>query len=79
MSIIDLNEELKKRNGADSEHVYVDADGVKWFKYLCDYEHNKKKLSFFIWATSLDDADDKLYAIIDSGEIVGQVLHEQNQ
>ncbi|CAD6366712.1 hypothetical protein SHEWT2_01193 [Shewanella hafniensis] len=74
---------IKKRGGLfvddqpDSEQVFIDAQGVKWFKYGVEYiDGRSKTMSFHIWATSFDDANHRLKLIGNSGRVYGQVFCE---
>jgi len=75
-NIIDFQEMLLKKDGVDKSSEYTDDSGVVWGKYTCAFTHKNIKFAFEIWATSFDDADDKICAIIDNGEVVGRILEE---
>jgi hypothetical protein len=73
--IIDFTKEHDKRHGPDSEHVYIDGAGVKWFKFSCTYK-SLTDMSFYIWATSFEDAEDRLEKIKNTAVVDGQVYAE---
>lgn len=64
-------------NVPDDCHVYTDMHGTNWQEYVCEFVHRYQRFSFKIWARSDDDAEDKINAIIDNGEVVGQVYAEE--
>ncbi len=71
--IIDFNKELNAR-GLLEGNTYTDSDGVVWKEFSCGFDHSGKKFTFDIWAKSFEDADDKLCAIIESGEVLGEII-----
>jgi len=75
--IIDISAEREKKNGPDIKHVYIDASGVKWFEYACEFNFGNKEYAFNLWATSIDDCEERLDAIKKSGAVSGQILCEQ--
>lgn len=66
-----------KANAPDEEQTYVDEGGVKWFKYGVDYKDQRgARMSFYIWATSLEDANERLESIKANACVYGQIISE---
>ena len=70
--VIDINSKL---NGPDADCVWTDMNGIKWYKFDCSYDF-EKPYSFTIWATSMENAKERLSAIQSNGRVDGQVLSE---
>lgn len=71
-NIINLNERMWKMREESNQHVYIDEDGVKWYEYSYEFEHDGKKYGYGIWARSLNDAEEMLKNM-GSGIITGQI------
>jgi hypothetical protein len=74
-NVTSLDAHKTKLNAPDADQVYVDDDGVKWFKFGVDYtDQRARTMSFPIWATSLEDAQERLSLIKDNSRIYGQII-----
>lgn len=75
--ITDINKYRKNRNLPDAEFVFVDANGVTWYRFTAIYTDNKgSEMSFGFWALNHDDAKERLNAIKNNAFIFGQVYAE---
>ena len=75
-TVIDINVERSKRDCPDPKHVYTDDSGTKWYEFLCEYEWGDKKYCFNLWATSRENAELRINAIVESGEVLGPIHTE---
>lgn len=76
-NVLDLNARLAKANAPDSNQTYVDGDGVTWLKFGVEYKDQRgRTMTFDIWATSSEDAGERLQLIKENGKVYGQILHE---
>lgn len=68
--IIDINRASKP----DAENVFIDGDGVSWFKFTCTYVDNRgAEMGFTIWALDHSDADIRINTIKQSAKVDGQL------
>lgn len=75
--VVDLAAYKEKLNAPDADQVYVDADGVSWFKFGIEYTDGRgKTMTSDLWALSLDDAHDRLALLKDNGRVYGQIVSE---
>ena len=72
---IDLAAERNKREEPAPENVLVDDFGRKLYRFLCSYDLGPERYIFHLWAYDLEDADKKIQAIKESGQVDGQVFH----
>ena len=71
--IIDVTTERNCRDGPDPEHVMLDDNGNKWYKFVVDYEVDDRTFSFIIWAHDLEDAQWRLECIKERSQVTGQI------
>lgn len=74
----DINEYRKRLASEDELKAgFVDSKGVLWNRYLVDYmDDNQKTMGVEIWATSFEDAQDRIQAVGANGYVVGVLLEE---
>ncbi|GFE72324.1 hypothetical protein [Chroococcus sp. FPU101] len=53
-------------------------DNTDFSKYLCEYKHGNKKQGFEIFATSFEDAQERLKSIGSNGEVKGELFYTLN-
>ncbi|QDV34987.1 hypothetical protein [Tautonia plasticadhaerens] len=63
----------------DADCVFTDGYGVRWFKYEFKYPHRRPEgsladFAFDIWATSDQDAAERLASIKASAKIQGRIV-----
>lgn len=76
--IVDINIAKRDRENSETSKKFriVDDDGVEWFVFLVDYEHDGKQMTYRIWATSWEDAENRLASIAKRSTVVGRLLEE---
>jgi hypothetical protein len=55
--------------------VYTDEDGML-FKYVCSYTYKGEEHAFTLWASSREEAGERLRAIGESGMVNGKLIKE---
>lgn len=74
----DINEYRKRLVQSEEQAAgWVDEEGVLWNRYIVDYTDARGTvMSMYVYATSEEDAADRLKAIAETGEVTGVLLEE---
>lgn len=69
------------QNAPEADMVFVDHEGVEWFKYSIDYirktpTKDKSTWTIYFWALSFDDAEETAKQIRESVSEPQQVMAE---
>ncbi len=76
-NVVDLTARRDKLNGPDADLVYMDDDGVLWYKYGVEYKDQRgKTMTFHLWAQSFDDAKARLQLLGENGWVYGQIISD---
>lgn len=62
-----------------SRTIYIDDDGVLFFKYALTFDYDGKSWGLELWAKDDKDADRKLEAIKKTVRIEGKILGEEDE
>lgn len=71
--IVSLADARDRRDGPDAAHWMVDARGVKWFEFCCEFDDAGSTFCFNIWATDFKDAERRLGLIKENARVEGQI------
>lgn len=63
-------------NNPNKEHTYIDEFGLTWFEFTCSYKYEGVDFVFSIWATSKENASDRIVELKRSALVDGQILAE---
>lgn len=75
----DLNQYRERRAASDisPDLTYVDDDGIPWYQYAVEYTDARgARMEVTLWATSFEDAEQRLTAMRDTGSVVGVLCAE---
>ena len=67
--------DFKPKHADNSEipPVYVGDDGTRWYEYMLTYRFNNQEYCFEIWATSDEDARQRLNTIKSNVKMAGKI------
>lgn len=71
--IVNFQDVHDAKHGPDSEHVYRDVDGSKWFEFGCEFADGDKKYGFTIWAKDHADAERRLCLLRETATVCGKI------
>ena len=57
----------------DAEFTYTDEHGVRWGKYLCEYQFDGARWSVELWARSFEDAQARIGSVGCTGVVKGRI------
>jgi len=74
-NVTSISDFSAKKNAPDPQCTFIDDDNITWFEYTYSYkDERQRKMSFTLWATSVNDAKERLASLKANAQLDGQLI-----